>query len=310
MPSARQPISLTLETKEWSQAVMKLMEHSKRDAGTELMEAVKLVIWECIKRTPPFTSWPNAYGESFGAQRRQGQTAVSRDVGKIYRPLKDIGIYSQSRKGQTDRTSVGQRVREVHDEHGLWGLEWILREVTRGGLQFTEIISEATEEHYDRQRSRRGRARRLPNGPILVKNNPSLNKLRRKKHLKVGMGKAGWMMPVMGLKSASSDGKASQKSVKFKSIPAWVEGQGTAGQGKFVANISVGGKDFTFFFRFSNTVAHAQKHGAERQIVRHAIRAQTHRLGKRIELAVAAAARKSKAVRVTRPTGKLMPLNE
>jgi len=192
---------------------MRLFEDSLRKmaslTGKALQEILKqqagLIARDAMRLTPPFGKAP--LKESYANQRRIGNAAVDKDVGKAFKPLADYRIIQDA--GKNDR-SLGAAVSRAVKKKDFHLAEALL---AKAQLKPLAIIEEATLALHQQKG---GKTHDFKGRSYRVIKARSIAALRNKLKSQVGEAKCGWM-------------KAIRMFERAEKVPNWITRHGERG---------------------------------------------------------------------------------
>lgn len=245
--------------------------------GKPLFDVVRnqagLVARECIKDTPPMT-FGREYGQSFAEQRRIGQEAVKRDVGKVFKTADEFSFLG-SGDGVDDGNPAhkfSNAIKRLMRKGDVAGAEMLLR---RSKIRVRGVVDSASLYLHKQARNRSGRVNSNIR-PWLVKNKASIKEVLRARLAMVGTAKSGWFKAAFRL------------GVK---VPSWIIK--ASGSGSYS---EIRGNNPSVYV--SNDVPYVAETNMERRIVERAMRNRLRNSTKEVEHALAASLRR-KGVQVT-----------
>jgi len=218
-----------------------------RNAAVELKRQARLFVFDCIKLTPPFPQTsPNS--TSLNAHRAAGDNATFRDIGIVFKPIKEI---SGPRRG-TQQTMKGlgfirdEKLRNQVEKYALAGDTHAVMKILERIKVDAGVLQTVDAGLHKARRDKRGRVRRKGR-PWVVLDTTSLKGYIRHKLSHVGMAKSGWQRPYYANGGAR--------------LPAWISRHPVRG-------IYSSGRDGSGFYeRVGNDIPWIQDTGAELRII-------------------------------------------
>jgi hypothetical protein len=257
-------MSARLDTREWEVAVNKLAAETRKDTQKVMEQSAKLLVRDIVRNTPPFGNAPNT--ESFGVKKKIGEAALIRDVQRIYGDLREIGLVKSNTPG-------GKRVLKLAatDQEACKVL------LNKMGYPTKAVLQDFDKNYHKKSINKRGKVHwRKSWGKVYVLKRGAIKKYITSVKKRVGTAMSGWSKGVAKLKVTGVGKWAKDKRAKTRSHA--------------LIKKDANGWSMTL----SNRVGFIQHIGTSIRPVQKAIKSQTRNLNKRIEQAVAHAARKAK----------------
>lgn len=162
---------------EFANQILNLQRVTQRALADVVKDEARLFVQDAIKMTPPFGSSPNQ--ESFASQKRVGEAAVKRDLGRSFTILDPSKI--------RDR-----RVRKDLEKAARKGdMETVKRLLLYCKIPVNSVLREATAAEHAKLRDKRGRVQKWQK--VWVLRTQSVGRVLRAARSHIGRGKAGWM---------------------------------------------------------------------------------------------------------------------
>jgi hypothetical protein len=174
-------------------------ERMHRHLGGVIRQQMRLLLIDTMKLTPPFGSRA-ARRESWSAQRKIGEKAVTRDINRVFSPI-DTLITTNRKLGPAIKSALQQNSVEVL---GLQNSlpELLVKAKVMDQPDASKILDAPTREIHDRFRIR-GRVRgRIPY-KYFVKRASALKRFVRQELVTVGILKGGWMSGALRFKASA-----------------------------------------------------------------------------------------------------------
>lgn len=270
------------------------LEKLARVMGKTFAEVVKeqarLVVRDCIKRTPPFTGQKKAYRpntEGFASQFKAGETAIRNDILRVFRPANSFWSLCIDKDGNKgDLAKKAAKLARRGDLDGIKKLNF-----RSPILQKIKALQRLADPHYYEMTRSPSKGRPyLKTGGVLVHkgtvptwettvgkrgvtNYGGINKIYKAKVARIGLGKAGWLP---ALKRLDGTPKMSAR---------WINRHEGRATGYLRWNVT---KPAFPVVTIANTVPFIQQAGQQRRIVENALRDRSRNLPKQIEAAVRA----------------------
>jgi hypothetical protein len=216
-------------------SALKEMAKFKKDFGRLLRQQGKLAIRDMAKFTPPFSETTSQ--ESFAAQRKVGQSAVKRDIERVFQRASKIGML-QNPKGALAKAIQSHNWQEVEQF------------MQRAGFPNARVFQSVDPALHARARNRRGRVDRKPASNFIF-DERSLDRYIRLKQSHVGKAKSGWTIA---------------SNVLNVGLPNWITKQAGPGECLDASEAPIWQR-----ITFGNLVSWIQEQGAELQIVSRAL---------------------------------------
>jgi hypothetical protein len=188
------------------------------DSVKVLKDQGRLFVRDLIKVTPPFGD--ATFSESYNTQRKAGESAVERDIRKVFVPLRqfaenvsktnpELGVTLTMKGGITGSNIANRKLKRSSNRIDMQALEAIFRNMGMEG----RVMLNVDPAIHEKARGRRGRVRRAT--PVVVVNEKSIDKYIKEKQGHIGKAKAGFMKAAIGL--------------AVKGIPNWIRRHMTPG---------------------------------------------------------------------------------
>lgn len=161
-----------------------------------ILDQARLLGRDLIRLTPPFNQ--HAITESFNVQRRTGESAVRRDIGRVFQPISNLAILKKSGASKLKRSF--ERALERRDLRALRAM------LESAGFQ-VELVETVEPERHEAARGATGRVRK-GHRPAYVLDERALKRYVEAKVRDVGKTKAGWL--------------AAADALNVPGIPQWI----------------------------------------------------------------------------------------
>jgi hypothetical protein len=291
--AAKSQLRVKFETKAFLKAINNFRTATRRKTGSVLKEVGKLVVRDAMSLSPPNSSKSvraNSKGKvAWKVHKDMGEGAIANDLlGKNERG----GIFRVRKSGTFKRA---EKLQETlgKDMAGMQNAIWATKDGRVFGVEHNLYQPDASistmKAHHKKYRGANGRVSRAGRDDLQIGRHVFMDKMfvtkqrfnAYMKHLKrqVGKGKGGW--------------NAAARKLKTPYIPKWIKRHGSSG-GSVRVSIN---HPIHPTIMITNSINYMQKHGYKNQIMRKAIKSQTHNLKKRAKAAIEHAARKSKLKR-------------
>ena len=188
--------TLDLDMTQFRRAAQRLLAVKRITIEKLISDQARLFVRDAIKLTPPFG--PNAITESYAAQRRIGEAAVRRDIGKVFQPLTGLNILRHPRNAR-----LGEALQSAARSGDLATVILLLE---RAGLH-VRVVQAADPGLHRAARTQRGRVR-FSGPPLVVMDARGLKKFIESQVSQVGKTKGGWL--------------AAADALGVTGIPAWI----------------------------------------------------------------------------------------
>lgn len=202
-------VKITVDTSQWSKAANALLADQKKSSADFLRQQGRLMLDDMVRMTPPFRGGKGVTKQAFNVQRKVGEGAVRRDVGRVFLAAEDMAWIRNSTDPKVQRW--GKYFRKYAREGRLGAAEKILR---LAGFP-NKIATVARPYEHKRLRGRGGRVGKNTNR-IIVLSRKSVRDYTSEIVSHVGKSKAGW-------KHAASELKLL--------LPSWITRHNTSGSG-------------------------------------------------------------------------------
>lgn len=205
-------VKFTVDTAGWSRAASALLAEQKKSSADFLKQQGRLLLDDMVRMTPPFRGGGGVTKQSHNEQRKIGQAAVRRDVGRVFLPAESMAFFNKSSDEKVQRW--GKYLRKYAREGRLGAAQTMLRVAG-----FPNKVSTVARPYlHKRARSKRGRVPKS-NERVIVLNTKSVRDYTREIVSHVGRSKAGW-------KHAASELKLF--------LPNWIKRHATPGTGGMI----------------------------------------------------------------------------
>lgn len=255
--------SMAFDEKHFSSTAATLAEVSDRGLSDVLAQFGKIVVEQCIRLTPPM-NYATSLSESGQAQKRIGLNATAAGVHRAFKTANNVLRYASGPKTRSTYAHLARLMKT-----GKWQqADDLLNFYT----PITGVGPNATPELHNSFRHKG----RVPKNqwPYVVRSEPSIRRLLRKRQRKVGFAKSGWIPAAVALGSKLSG---------F----SWIKGKGGEAFGGITLP-SAKQKDLIVW----NAVPYIQQSGRERRIVARAFESTIHKMEKATEIIMAKRMRK------------------
>jgi hypothetical protein len=230
----------------------------RKEPREVLFQQGRLTVFDAAKFTPPMGGdGDGPVKESWSAQRKVGQTAVKRDIERVFKPISKVHAFEEIKNARS-RATVKRYIQTGQTSK-------LLTVMQRLGIR-ASIVETATEATHKAQRDSRGRVRKNKTRFLVVQER-TIAALVRKKQALVGTAKSGWNKAYAALGST---------------FPAWISGR--SGQGIWDDKTNRGGDQMSIVV--GNSVGFIQRTGAERNIMQRAISRRVESMRHQMEAAL------------------------
>lgn len=191
--------TLSLDASGFRAAAIRLREVKNVTVKKLIQDQARLFVRDAIKLTPPFGG--HAISESFSVQRKVGEKAVARDVGRVFKSKASLKILANP-KNPILAAALAKAIQKKDKP----AVEAILSNI---GTKLSVLVQPDESTH----RARRGARGRVRKGQsYLVLDERALKRYTKEKVSHVGKAKAGWL--------------ASARALNVPGIPAWITRHG------------------------------------------------------------------------------------
>lgn len=183
---------MTADTRDFEKWLVKQAAVMDVGMGEVLRGEAPWLATALAKATPPLTG-KNMFSQAWGAQKKAGEGAVSKDLAKVYTTANSIyGMIAEQDEGAAKGFRRAVRRRDVGEAQRLM--------YVFGLSQFASSnIGEFNPDFHKQARRRHGRVGRGQRTMQIVTRGSDLNRYRREKMGRVGRLKAGWVSASRGL---------------------------------------------------------------------------------------------------------------
>ena len=278
-------LSMALDRGHFTNQLRKLVEVTGQTAEEAVKGQARLIIRDCIRLTPPFSSRPYApFTESFKKQLDSGKKQIKNDILRVFRPANWLWTMTKDRQGKkSDRAQQIAKFAKRKDIDGIKKLYPAGDKMRR----LKDVDSYANPLYYEQARnSKTGRPPRKFPGVLIHtgtvptyenRNNQKgltsygkLNILYKAKVAAIGTAKAGWLYA------------ADKLGLPSKDVPAWVRRhQGKVGS-EGIYKLDEGLKAAV---TCGNTLPYIQAVGKEKRVVEQAFKNRLRNMPKQIAMA-------------------------
>ena len=278
-------LSMALDRGHFTNQLRKLVEVTGQTAEEAVKGQARLIIRDCIRLTPPFSSKPYApFTESFKDQYKAGKLAIKGDILRVFRPANWLWTMTKDKQGQS-----GERAKQIAKFARKKDIQGIRNLFPKGEKirRLKDVDRYANPLYYEQaRRSKTGRPpRKFPGVLIHTGTVPKwenrndkegmtsygkLSILFNSKIKSIGTAKAGWLYA------------ADKLGLPSKDVPAWVRRhQGKVGS-EGVYKLDEGLKAAV---TCGNTLPYIQAVGKEKRIIEQAFKTRLRNMPKQIAMA-------------------------
>lgn len=219
----------------FTEALRRLGELQGKTQREVVLDQGALWCRDAIKLLPPFGKTP--LKESAGSQKKVGETAVGRDVDRIFRGMDSV--FAIVRKPE-----IAKVFKRIATTKNALKAEAILRDV--GFKKVAGVVERPDKDKHNNSRNAQGRARK-GNPQWFAFKSQTVERFKKAKRKTVGIAKAGFLFALYSIDSLRG-------ASTFKP-PAWVA-RHRGMPGSFLGR----GSDNIFEIKCSNDIPFAQKH--------------------------------------------------
>ena len=258
---------VSININELNANLRRYIEASGKDCAEAVKDEARLFVVALMRATPPFGNHTftqrGENSESWNDQRKIGEGAVVRDMGRAFQEFNKLAIIAKPEN---------PKLAEQLQKYSRRGMADKIEEVL-GKLHFRNKVEvQATAEMHDNQRTKRGRVAKGTIRTIILRAQ-TLARLLKSRLADVGKAKAGWLLAANALGA--------------KGIPNWIRRHAGATAGLFEDNT---GNKSAPSITMGNLIEYAEQFPSEP--FEAATEYRKNQIEKKIERVIAASARK------------------
>jgi hypothetical protein len=197
-------IKVQFDQAKFARDLRRLTAVTGREFKDVLREQAGFLCADALRLTAPTGNAPMQEGAA--AQRRQGIAATTRDISRVFQPIRNL-------KFETTETKFGEAINKLMRKGQYFQVEALLRRI--GFKHFIGVVPEADRQLHENLRDRRGRVLRSRTG-YFVDRAATINRYIRSRLTKVGFAKSGWMKALRAVGRAQATGRTR--------VPGWISG--------------------------------------------------------------------------------------
>lgn len=198
--------TVSIDEARLNQALRQFIADTGRDVAKVVRDQARLLTRDLIGGTPPFgkhafrrVSNSLGEGESYNDQRKIGEAAVRRDVGRVFQSFRKYAAYVAKKFNKPKlETYLLQLARQSDTQ--------TLERIFRKWLWRAKVRTTALRGEHLKRRQKNGRVKKGP--AVFVLDDRSIKNYEREVVSHVGKAKAGWLAAARGL--------------GVRGLPAWI----------------------------------------------------------------------------------------
>lgn len=268
--------TITLDTRAFERELGKMLDRSKKSAPEVVKQQAKLFVRDVVRMTPPMTDGKRPTQESLNEQKRAGEKAVVRDIGRVFTTATGLTV-SKAQSGTFSESELVNafdfRSQELSDRVvnlARKGDVSAIRELVKDSkLPLFGVAAAPDPAMHNRQR-KRGKVSSRRTQRFLITSAPSVRAYVRQRLKEVGKAKAGWA------RAAATLGV---------NLPNWIAGKASPG----LCDVSSLNNPTKPSLTVGNLVDYIQATGARLRIIQRAIDFRAGAMRAQAERAAAAA---------------------